>query len=87
MNEIEFLPEDFSKDLYIEGEKIVRSNPFQLDMAGLFQHQKGLKDPFINYISVDTIIELYNTLIFQTDMNFAIKMTELIYQKIKLEPQ
>ena len=43
-----------------------------------------MKDPNINYISYKLLNEMYDSLLYVGDLNFALNVAELLYTKAKI---
>jgi hypothetical protein len=46
---------------------------------------REIKDPNINYLHFNLLNELYDVLLYIGDLNFALRVAELIYTKVKLD--
>lgn len=48
---------------------------------------KEIKDPSTNYISYKLLNEFYESLLFTTDINFALSVAEVLYTRIKVDDE
>lgn len=46
---------------------------------------REVKDSNINYLNFNLLNELYDVLLYIGDLNFALRVAELIYTKVKLD--
>lgn len=57
--------------------------PIQVDYGTARQ----VKDPNFKYLSYHLLNEMYEVLFYINDLDFALKVTELLYSKIKLNDE